>query len=921
MKKLAALMLTVFMVLGMFTFAAYADADISIGTYDELVAWAKNGSDDKGKTVVLTADIVANEGDAATFADSAPANVWTNKSFAGTFDGQGHSVSGLYMTGASKQGFIGDLSGTVKNLYVLNSAFLGTSSANGTICRAGGDAVVENVYSNAIVTSANTAGGIIGQLFGAVTVTSCWFDGTVTLTGSYASGIIGNQESNAATVTDCLNTGTITVDANKKVAGISTAVYDGKLFATRCVNLGNIYAGDEKKGCAICQTITSRDGKVGEAHLVDCFNLKNTSKTQPDDRRDKAVLEGEVTELPSLGNLGNFAPLAGNWAVYSHNGQKIVVPIYFGGEQPAEIPVYSVNEPVVCAFEVKSEGHWGPRWAVSLALPEGFTKDDVEIGLLVVPTKALPYGHELIFEETEYEYRGNVYPVAKAQGIKITERDDNVIEATFVITDLSVKTIRSNFTVRPYAVYKVSEGNIDIYGETASATFYTEAKLVEDEAQKAAVDAILAPFDAEIGGDFVVSRDWGVRDVFEEVPAMVVDNTVIVPAEDKGLGEYTIIVDGTEGEAVEYVELLQKCGFELKYSNVLTEGVTIDQLVKGDLMVTVNDIGYQNKTFVSAVYDQPLSPHLEDKEEWRADVIPGAKNVLTQRELYYWGDNYVVQLKNGHFIIVDGATDYELSYLLDFLEEMAPEGEKPVVEAWMNTHLHYDHFCVFRPFIKNPDWVDRVVVEAVYFNEPSDAVKGHPQESASHYASIQEQISGIRQAISMLHDSNGNTPVIYRPYIGQRYYFCDITVDIMLSQEMIPCDEYTGGFNDSSNFYMFTMDGQKFLEGGDGHRACMKFLMNAYDKEDIQCDFFSALHHGSNTWTDFTAWVGTFKTIVFPGSAGNAARAANQDLVAHAQEIYCAHDATVSFYLPYEIGKTGTDGGCVVRRFFEERYG
>ena len=911
MKKLLALMLTVFMVLGIFAVPALADADISIGTYDQLVAWAKNGSDDAGKTVVLTADIVANEDVASTYESTPPSNVWTSKNFAGTFDGQGHSISGLYMGGSSPCNFIATLTGTVKNLYVVNSAFIGTGMQNGLIGYVKG-ATIENVYTDCIVTGTNSSGGIVARQGGPVTIDSCWFDGTVTLTGSYASGIIGNQESNEAYITDCLNTGNITAPANGNIAGISTAVYDGKLFATRCVNAGSI-SKEGVLGQAILTTVTHRvEATPGEAHAADCFNLLNSSATVPTDIRGKAVYEGNITEFRGFGNLGVFASLADSWAVVEHKGAKIVAPKYFGGENPVKIPVYSVNEPSITGFEVKAEGHWGPRWTVEVAIPEGFTQENVMLGMLIAPTKAVPAGHDLVFEETEYDYRGNTYQVANVEG-KINRVSDGKMEATFVVTDLSEKTIRTNYTVTPYVIYTVPEGEISLYGQSAAATFYTEARTADEETQ-AKLDAVLAPIEAAFGGKMLVSKDWGTQDVFEDVPAFVYEGTEVANIEDMGCGEYTIMVDGTEGQMDDYVALLEKSGFEKKYENVIhdveEDAVHTVNMTKGDLLVTVTDVIYQNKTFVSAMWDQPLSEHLEDK--FKDTAKAGGVNTLHQLDLYYWGDSYIIGLKNGHFLMIDGATDYELEYMLDYIETLVPEGETPVIEAWFVTHMHYDHSGILMTFLKHPEWLDRVKVEGFYFNEPSDAAKDHPQESRAHYASIQDQISKERQAISMLKTTAGTTPEIYRPMMGQRYWFCDVALDIILSQEMIPTSTYEGGFNESSTWYKFIMDGQIFIEGGDGHRADMKFLMNSYEPEFLQCEFFSVLHHGGNTWDEYTNYVDKFQTILFPAAAVYNT-GANGNLVAHGKEAYCQRDGYVVFYLPYTVGKTGTDGGVVVK--------
>lgn len=68
------------------------------------------------ETVYLGADIVVNEGTSAEWLSNAAdedntndAYVWlpiaTSKAFAGTFDGQGHTISGLYVnTSSNSQG-------------------------------------------------------------------------------------------------------------------------------------------------------------------------------------------------------------------------------------------------------------------------------------------------------------------------------------------------------------------------------------------------------------------------------------------------------------------------------------------------------------------------------------------------------------------------------------------------------------------------------------------------------------------------------------------------------------------------------------------------------------------------------------------------------------------------------------------------
>lgn len=71
----------------------------TISTVEELyeLAALSDFYDFKGQTIKLDADIVVNEGDAKEWRKNAPARRWNPiRNFAGTFDGQGHTISGLY---------------------------------------------------------------------------------------------------------------------------------------------------------------------------------------------------------------------------------------------------------------------------------------------------------------------------------------------------------------------------------------------------------------------------------------------------------------------------------------------------------------------------------------------------------------------------------------------------------------------------------------------------------------------------------------------------------------------------------------------------------------------------------------------------------------------------------------------------------
>ena len=75
------------------------EKEFVIDTVDELMEFAALSDfyTFKKQTIKLGADLVLNEGDAKDWEKNAPANRWAPISiFVGTFDGQNHTICGLY---------------------------------------------------------------------------------------------------------------------------------------------------------------------------------------------------------------------------------------------------------------------------------------------------------------------------------------------------------------------------------------------------------------------------------------------------------------------------------------------------------------------------------------------------------------------------------------------------------------------------------------------------------------------------------------------------------------------------------------------------------------------------------------------------------------------------------------------------------
>ncbi len=109
---------------------------------------------------VLTADIVVNEGDVAgcngvkqeNWVDWLPIG-YDIKPYKGTFDGQDHTVSGLYRKDSNGYiGLFGNTNGaTIKNVGVINSYFNTGYSFSAGVCGYLTNGTISNCYSSATI--------------------------------------------------------------------------------------------------------------------------------------------------------------------------------------------------------------------------------------------------------------------------------------------------------------------------------------------------------------------------------------------------------------------------------------------------------------------------------------------------------------------------------------------------------------------------------------------------------------------------------------------------------------------------------------------------------------------------------------------------------------------------------------------------
>lgn len=219
-----------------------------IATADDLIEFAEkvNGGragvgGDPDACAVLTANINL---------EGSEDNQWlsigldgSGRNYIGTFDGQGLTISGLYINTTSDTrglfGYVGE-GGTVTNLIVKGTVVSSGSAVYGDGGIVGDNAgTVSNCVSDVAVKSGYNVGGVVGWNRDTGIITNCTNNGMITGTSNdvFVGGVVGT---NCGTVQNCTNNGTVeTATYSGGVVGANSyANVSGKV--TSCYNTGTV---------------------------------------------------------------------------------------------------------------------------------------------------------------------------------------------------------------------------------------------------------------------------------------------------------------------------------------------------------------------------------------------------------------------------------------------------------------------------------------------------------------------------------------------------------------------------------------------------------------------------------------------------------------------------------------------------------
>ena len=200
--------------------------------------------------ITLTADIDL------TGKNWTPIGTDYDNSYKGTFDGGGHTITGLtFTTNDEYAGLFGHLNsaGTVKNVVMEGIQITSNQIYGGSIGGVVGFSwgTIENCTVSGSVSGTVYVGGVVGAQIGG-SITGC--SSSATVKGTVDVGGVAGQTNSSATLTACYATGNVTIEINpkKNIAGGS---------------LVGMNAGSSLLACYATGNVTSTGSSTGKVHI------------------------------------------------------------------------------------------------------------------------------------------------------------------------------------------------------------------------------------------------------------------------------------------------------------------------------------------------------------------------------------------------------------------------------------------------------------------------------------------------------------------------------------------------------------------------------------------------------------------------------------------------------------------------------
>ena len=303
--------------------------------------WFVNQVNNEGRTginALLTQDITMDDTEWTPIGKDV-----NGKQFTGTFDGDGHTISGLTCTDTNKDyvGLVGYAIGaTIQNVTVQGATLKGRDYI-GSVCGYLLGGTITNCHAVETVIGNKCCGGIVGYIMGNTNVTGCTNSGTVS-GYNFLGGIVG--QANRATVQRCFNSGAVT-GIRSPIGGIvgqaiTTTVQD-------CGNTGAVTRADNNEYCGGIAGSTNSTSSIKSCYnaystitypicalpssdttLLNCYYLADNPGTDPSAKTEAQFNSGEVAYLLQNGERTDTTTTV--WGQTLTGGSQQAFPVLNG---------------------------------------------------------------------------------------------------------------------------------------------------------------------------------------------------------------------------------------------------------------------------------------------------------------------------------------------------------------------------------------------------------------------------------------------------------------------------------------------------------------------------------------------------------------------------------------------------------------
>lgn len=299
------------------------------------------------------------------------------KAYIGTFDGNGHTISGLYVdSDAQYVGLFGCVgtNGKIQNVGVVDSYISATGDkvCVGGVCGYNVGGTIENCYNTGTITATAQATGIYSSVGGVCgfsfwNIFNCYNTGKVSVTGdrAWVGGVSGF---NGKDIKNCYNTGEVSVAVDGGAVGGVCGDNDRGSRITNCYNTGKVSVTG---GNAVVGGVCGMNANT----IKNCYFLTGTAdKGTGDDT-------GEATEKTD----SQFKSDEVAWLL---NGSQNPKP---WGQGSNDMPVLTSNHPKDVTYTVPV--------CVTIQMPDGTSEQGYTTARSTLAT--YPSGY-VFFEDDKY---------------------------------------------------------------------------------------------------------------------------------------------------------------------------------------------------------------------------------------------------------------------------------------------------------------------------------------------------------------------------------------------------------------------------------------------------------------------------------------------------------------------------------------